>query len=444
MRSTSEIGGDLRTLEAGSLATIQGRLPRGGSLQARRLKNGAVRLFWLYTVNSVPYRETIGLYDSSAPPKKLEPTAKGFSLAAALARCDELAKVHEQNIHIGGLKAAKAEESKRQDARHTAEIEASKLTLGVLLQTYIDYLKAQSRRSHADASNIFDLHVKSPWPVAWGAPARELTPDQVMDMLRRLVEAGKGRTANKLRSYIRAAYQCAIDVRMLASIPAAFKPFNIAINPAANTRRDAKFDKPDKRPLSIEELKTYLKMINSAASPMKEALCIHLFSGSPRIEQFVKLKWADAGSIEYTIFDGKGRPGSAPRPHCLPLVKPAAKLLGALPRDGIYVFSTTKGAKPISATTLSGWAQDIVGEQISGFQLKRVRSGVETLLASKRVSREIRGHIQSHGLNGVQARHYDGHDYMEEKKEALQILWSTLSGTSRTTRRPSTSRRAKT
>ena len=34
----------------------------------------------------------------------------------------------------------------------------------------------------------------------------------------------------------------------------------------------------------------------------------------------------------------------------------------------------------------------------------------------------MRGHLQSHGLTGVQARHYDGHDYMREKRSALDIL----------------------
>ena len=38
------------------------------------------------------------------------------------------------------------------------------------------------------------------------------------------------------------------------------------------------------------------------------------------------------------------------------------------------------------------------------------------------VSREVRGHVQSHGLTGIQARHYNGHDYMVRKRQALDIL----------------------
>ncbi len=75
-----------------------------------------------------------------------------------------------------------------------------------------------------------------------------------------------------------------------------------------------------------------------------------------------------------------------------------------------------------AAECRNGWARNVVGDWIGGFQLKRIRSGVETLLAANGFSREIRGHLQSHGLTGVQARHYDGHDYMPEKLRAIGVL----------------------
>jgi hypothetical protein len=61
--------------------------------------------------------------------------------------------------------------------------------------------------------------------------------------------------------------------------------------------------------------------------------------------------------------------------------------------------------------------------------LKRIRSGIETLLAAAGVPRDVRGHLQSHGLTGVQARHYDGHDYMSEKRQALGIVVKTVCAT---------------
>jgi hypothetical protein len=85
-----------------------------------------------------------------------------------------------------------------------------------------------------------------------------------------------------------------------------------------------------------------------------------------------------------------------------------------------------QGSRPVEAATVTGWAREAAGASIDGFQLKRVRSGVETLLAASGISREVRGHLQSHGLTGVQIRHYDGHDYMAEKQQALETLVAAI------------------
>lgn len=392
------------------------------------------RLFAALQEDDPPYiehlgktsREPIGVYDPSAPPKKLQPTSRGCGLAAALERCRELADVHAARSDTGGLREAKAEKRKTFLAQKVAEAAKSERTLQKLLDAYVAHLKKQGRRSHVDAGQIFKRHVAEAWPGIAEAPAVDLTPDQVLDMLRRLIEGGKGRTANKLRSYLRAAYQCALDVRTTASIPVVFKSFEVVFNPAAQTRRSPQFDRADKRPFSKADLQAYWSLISERPGPEAAALRLHLLTGGQRVEQFVRLKWADVSDEALTIFDGKGRPGQGPRPHQIPLLTPARTDLALLKREGEFAVSTTNGKKAISVRTLAGWAHAVVGETIEGFQLKRIRSGVETLLASLGTSREVRGHLQSHGLTGVQARHYDGHDYMPEKRQALEILHRQL------------------
>lgn len=418
----------IKALDGGGWVTLHNRLERGGALQARKLANGAVQLYWRYTLDGKTSREPIGVYDPSAPPKKLEPTTRGYGIAAALEKCRELAAVHSARADTGGLRQVKEEKRKEFAQRKAAEAENSTRTLQKLLDAYVDYLKAQGRRSHVDAKQIFARHVTEPWPTIAEAPATELTPDQVLDMLRKLIEDGKGRTANKLRSYLRAAYQCALDVRTMAAIPVVFKSFGVVFNPAAQTRRSAQFDRADKRPFPKADLVAYWKLLKDRPGKEAAALRLHLLTGGQRIEQLVRLKNADIAEDALTIFDGKGRPGQAPRPHQVPLLKVAAGDVAALQRAGEFAISTTRGTKPISVRTLAGWAHDIVGESIDGFQLKRIRSGIETLLAANGVSREIRGHLQSHGLSGVQARHYDGHDYMAEKRMALVILAREVCG----------------
>ena len=305
---------------------------------------------------------------------------------------------------------------------------AAEHTLSKLLDAYVDYLEKCERSSFADARSIFKHHVAEAWPDIASGPAASLSPAQVTDMMRALIKAGKGRTANKLRAYMRAAYQCALDVNSLAAIPETFKSFKIVSNPAALTKRDALQDKADKNPLVLEDLKKYWKRIKAEPGIRGAALRLHLLSGGQRIEQLSKLKRADVTDTVFTIYDAKGRPGQGPRKHAVPLLPEALAAVAVLVAKGggEYVISTDGGKTALSAMTLSNWSQDVVGDTILEFQLKRVRSGVETALAAAKVSLAVRGHLQSHGLSGVQAKHYDGHDYMAEKREALDVLFNLL------------------
>jgi integrase len=417
----------LQALPAGTFVTLE-KLEQGGSLQARRLSTGAVQFYWRYANEGRTHREPLGPYDPVSPPKKLEPTSRGLSIAAAREQCRRLSLKHTKHRGIGGLKEAKAVEHRQYVADKEAAATRAVHSLSSLLDDYVKHQATQGRISAREAKNIFDLHVVTAWPATAQTPASEINQDQVIDMLRRLTEQGKGRTSNKLRTYLRAAFQCAVDVRVTASIPVAFKAYSVQINPVAQTRRDGRFDCADKRPLTADELRNYWRLIEKLPGLRGKCLRLHLLTGGQRIEQLVRLRWADVRADSITLYDTKGRPGRGARTHTVPIIKAAVRDLQAFERDGDYVFSTTKGVKPISGTTLSGWAAQAVGDAIDGFQLKRVRSGVETLLAANRISREIRGHVQSHGLTGIQARHYDGHDYMLEKWEALDVLARELTG----------------
>jgi integrase len=75
----------------------------------------------------------------------------------------------------------------------------------------------------------------------------------------------------------------------------------------------------------------------------------HLLTGGQRIEQLVRLRWADVRANSITLFDTKGRPGQGARAHTVPIISIAVRDLQAFERAGDHVFSTTKGAKPAAA-----------------------------------------------------------------------------------------------
>ena len=347
-----------------------------------------------------------------------------WTIPLAQEKARELQRLIDEGKDPRSLKA----DALAKAAEKTIQLKNQTYTLEKLLDAYCDYLKSLNRISHAAARSIFRVHVIEAWPGVASLPANTVTAEQIADMMRKTIEAGKDRTANKLRSYIRAAYQVAKAARSKPSIPVAFKAFNITNNPAADTEPDEAANRADKNPLSADELRKYWQIIKPMQGFIGGVLRLHLLTGGQRIEQLCNLLTANIAPDSITLFDGKGRPGKGPRPHTVPLISGAAAALRECNPMGAYALSMDGGKSRLGERTISDWAC-AAGAGIVGFQAKRIRSGVETLLASARISTDTRGRLQSHGISGVQARHYDGYDYLSEKREALETLFNLIEGT---------------
>ena len=180
-----------------------------GALQARRRRSGAINFYWRYSFGKLSKRELIGPYDRNAPPKSLSPSARGYSIAAAKRAAEDSAQKHYLTRETGGRPAMLAAEAKARIEAEAAQTLAQQQTLAHLMDDYCNYLESQVRISHREARSIFRLHVIEAWPSFSAKQARMLSVEDVADMMRRLVTMGKGRTANKLRSYLGAAFQTA-------------------------------------------------------------------------------------------------------------------------------------------------------------------------------------------------------------------------------------------
>lgn len=282
-------GQKINQLPTGKFLNL-GRVIPSGTLEARKLASGAVTFYWRFTINGKATRESIGIYDSSAPPKSLQATAKGFSIAAAMRAAEALASLHHASLADGGFTAIKAKQVEAQAKAKAEKIEAEKHTLGSLINDYCNHLQSLGRVSHKEARNILRLHVQEAWPRIAAQPANTVSGEQIADMMRHLMECGKGRTANKLRSYISAAYQTAKSARSKASVPLKFKSFCITHNPAADTEPDESANKADKHPLTSEELRTYWTAIKAMPDLRGAVLRLHLLTGGQRIAQLVSLQ----------------------------------------------------------------------------------------------------------------------------------------------------------
>jgi integrase len=100
------------------------------------------------------------------------------------------------------------------------------------------------------------------------------------------------------------------------------------------------------------------------------------------------------------------------------------------------LFSST-GRAPLREETVAALVSDIRDAMEAAAELERgpfsmrdLRRTAETHMAALGVSSDVRAQIQSHGLGGIQARHYDRHDYMSEKRAALALWVQRLKGNS--------------
>jgi len=93
-------------------------------------------------------------------------------------------------------------------------------------------------------------------------------------------------------------------------------------------------------------------------------------------------------------------------------------------------LSANNGRAPLRKETVAVVVGEIEAAMLAARELERgpfsmrdLRRTAETHMAALGISSDVRAQIQSHGLGGIQARHYDRHDYMPEKRTALG-LWA--------------------
>lgn len=398
--------------------------PRGFGV--RVTKGGAVSFVLNYYTHAAERRITVGRFPA-------------LSIAAARKK----ATVMRDHINAGGdplgekravrmASVAAKEEAKRKEA----------FGLGALLEAYVDYLKADGRASWREVAAMVKRHVteNESYSKMAARPADEITVDDVMPVFHDLAKAGRYTQARKLRAAMRAAYTAARKARTDASMHA-FAGFQIRVNPLVDldvtvpkesAEKAAEEAKERKWALTEDQLAAYWRRIHADTSARGALMRFHLLTGGQRVDQLARLtvRDYDASIKTITIRDTKGRRRVAYE-HVVPLIPDAEAALKAMrssdPR-GDAIFTVTQGAEGAVYHTLWESMQDVAKAMVEAKEVHRtftpgtIRKTVETRLQALGVSGDVRAHLLSHGRGGVQARHYEAHDYDKEKRDALGKL----------------------
>ena len=234
----------------------------------------------------------------------------------------------------------------------------------------------------------------------------------------------------KPMSYGSAAYELAIGSKTNPEAPLVLRTFGITMNPFASIGAMSRYNRPRERVLSALELGKYLQRLELLpGGPQRDALRLSLLLKGQRPAQLLRARATDvdltAGVI--TLYDPKGA-RAQPRRRVHPLVEEAAAVLDRrlkqVVRDGPLFSSDGKTTMRIE--TLSSLVAEIAQDMLKAeevrevFQLRDLRRTCETRLAALGVSSDVRAQLQSHGLGGLQQRHYDRYDYALEKQQTLQ------------------------
>lgn len=420
--------------------------PKGsGRLLIRKTSAGAILFYFRYTLPSGA-RDTlpIGSYDAKS--------RNGFSLKEARIKAGELSRLYQCGTktiraHLGQVTApVGATDDVGSNAQPPSPVaNLSGRTLKDLIVAYCDSLARDLKSSARTVRYNLTHYVVDQFPALCKKEAAGLRPADFSPIFETMIGRGIKRTTASVRSCLHAAYQAALRAENDPIALPALRGFAIQLNPLASIPAMSQFNVAGERALSRKELAAYIRAVRAIPFlATRSALLVGLYLGGQRIEQLLRVQSLNIDLDGYpvtdlegnqinvktvTLYDPKGR-RAKPREHLLPLFGEAESLINALRAahpSSRWVF-TSNGKTPTGANTLSHAVHEISEALLAakilekGFRLADIRRTCETQLSKLKVSKDIRAQIQSHGLGGVQARHYDKNDYMDEKYQAL-LRW---------------------
>jgi integrase len=384
----------------------------------------------------------------------------GLSLAEARKQGGECTKLvlsgvrslarHAEARRAASEAAAAAQEEAEARAKAEAERRATR-TLRALVKAYADHLKAQGRPSWRRALSSPALHVSAD---VLDMPAADLRAEHLLPALRALIDKGHGTAARLLRAHLRAGLALALSADSDPTVPDGLRGFGLQFNPVDRipARGFARFNRVGERSLSWPELIAYRKQIEGLpAGPVRDALMLQLLLAGQRFEQLVRVTGGDVDMHGGTIrlFDPKGK-RTQPRRHVLPLQGRALEIVKErlaapvwMPKKKTARAPTAPSAAdrpllshrdrlPLDTVSIAHAGRALAaamleaGEARAPFRLGDIRRTCETLLAGMRIPRDVRAHLLSHGLGGVQEVHYVRHDFLPEMREALDAWEARL------------------
>ena len=393
-----------------------------GSLCLRYWSTGAT---WYYSYNVRGKTRRIIIEPDSGTDQRL-------TLAEARDRALQLA-AQRRDAPEGDLllhQKLQTETAQRSKAAHEAEERARSLrTVEKLLNNYLEDLRARGKSSAKQVEYVFK-NMLLDYPALAGRDAASVTAHEWVSILRRYGKTdGHTDKMRKVRSYLRSAYAVAIRAD-LDPLQDASAGMMLTVNPVDGI--PAGTSRARERNLSEAEFRALWARLRASDHPLSKTLQALILLGGQRYTQLIRATVRDYQDGEITLYDPKGK-RATPRKHVLPVQGMAKVLLDELAERsallGTDLLFTITGAGPALLDNASHYVTKIsaamveTGEAVEPFCLSDIRRSIETIMSGKlRISKDDRAQLMSHGISGVQEKHYDKSTHMDAKTEALAKL----------------------
>jgi integrase len=289
-------------------------------------------------------------------------------------------------------------------------------TVADLFEAYVQYLKDAEKPSWKETEKGLNKIADA---LGRNRPAREIEPDEIVEVIRPIYERGKKAMADHVRSYIHASYSWGLksehDYRSASQ-----RRFRLVYNPAAGIPTEPK--KVGTRWLDEDEFVRLYRWLECPDAPVHppytRAVRILMLTGQ-RVEEIARLH-VDNWDAEEKIIDWSKTKNGAP--HAIPVPPIAVELIESIkPNEHGWFFPSAKDPKrPVSHGTLYSfmWRQRDRGV-IPVVTNRDLRRTWKTLAGQAGVPKEIRDRIQNHALQDVSSKSYDRWNYMREKRTGM-------------------------
>jgi integrase len=272
----------------------------------------------------------------------------------------------------------------------------------------------------------------------WGGrPAVEIAPEEIAAAIRAKAKTAPGAARNHL-GHLRRMYSWAIGAggHGIAANPCA------VLKPADLIGRKIIRD----RTLTDDELRAIWRAADGLADigglnrrravssdiagrlnfPFGPMTRLLVLTGA-RLNEIARLSWAeiDFHKAMITIPASRMKSGAV---HIIPLGPTALALLQSLPRfNGLYVFSTQAGQRPVSGFSAAKQRLDALSGVSDDWTFHDIRRTMRSHLSALPIEDRVREAMIAHAQPGLH-RIYNLYDYMDEKRRGFALWEQRLQG----------------